>query len=219
LEPLEIALKREGYEVVSASNGKRAWELFNTHRPDFVVLDVSMPGLDGLAVTRRIVEAGEPRVPIILLTGRGQLNDKVTALDLGADDYLVKPCSERELTARIRAVWRRVKTPAHMLAAGDLSINPATHEFYLHNQLMDVTTHEFLLLLALIERAGQVVRYNTLMHKIWGYTVSNDLLRVTVFRLRKKIEPDASKPTYIHTVAGVGFVVHVVAVGAEAVTS
>src|SRR5690349_8701460 len=109
---------------MAAADGKRAWELFTKDRPDFAVLDVSMPGMDGLAVTRRIVESGEPHVPIILLTGRGQVGDKVTALDLGADDYLVKPCSDRELTARIRAVWRRANVPAKLISAGDLAISP-----------------------------------------------------------------------------------------------
>jgi DNA-binding response OmpR family regulator len=208
LGPLEIALKREGHEVMAAADGKRAWELFTKDRPDFAVLDVSMPGMDGLAVTRRIVESGEPHVPIILLTGRGQVSDKVTALDLGADDYLVKPCSDRELTARIRAVWRRTNVPAKLISAGDLAISPATHEFYLSGTRIEVTANEFAILSALIERAGHVVRYSAMMHKVWGYTVSHDLLRVSVYRLRHKIEPDPGKPRYIHTVPSVGFLVH-----------
>jgi two-component system response regulator RegX3 len=205
LEPLEQVLRRDGHEVVAAGDGDTAWDLFTLDRPDFAVLDVSMPGLDGFALTRRIAATGEPRVPIILLTARGHERDKVSALDAGADDYVVKPCSHRELLARIRAVWRRAGTPSRLITVGNLTIDPATHKFYLDGRTVEVTTNEFLLLLTLMERAGHVVRYAALMHRVWGTEVSNDLLRVTIYRLRRKIEPDASKPRYIHTVPGVGF--------------
>lgn len=207
LEGLESTLKREGHEVMAAPDGERAWELFSTERPDFAILDVNMPGLDGIGLTRRIAAAGEPRVPVIVLTGRGQERDKVAALDAGADDYVVKPYSHRELLARIRAVWRRVGMPARLIVAGTLAIDPTTHKFYVEGRPIDVTTNEFLLLLTLMERAGQVVRYATIMHRVWGSEVSSDLLRVTVYRLRHKIEPDPQTPRYICTVAGVGFLI------------
>lgn len=208
LEPLEIALRREGYDVLVASDGKRAWELFRAERPDFAVLDINMPGLDGLSLTRRIGEAGEPRIPIILLTGRNQLHDKVKGLDNGADDYVVKPCSDRELLARIRAVWRRSSVPMKTVAAGDLVLNLDTHDFLVRGKRISVTSNEFILLQTLIERAGEVVRYKTLMLRIWGCEVSHDLLRVTVFRMRKKIHADTGNPTYIVTVPSVGYIVH-----------
>ena len=207
LDSLEVVLRREGYTVQTASDGEQAWELFATTRPDFAVLDYSMPELDGLALTRRIASAGEPRVPIILLTGRGHERDKVAALDAGADDYVVKPFSPRELLARIRAVWRRASTPAHQIVVDKLAIDTALHRFTLDGKTVDVTTIEFLLLLTLMERAGQVVRYATLMQRVWGSEVSNDLLRVTVYRLRRKIEPDPKNPRYIQTVPGVGFLI------------
>jgi DNA-binding response OmpR family regulator len=207
LESLEHALRREGHEVIPAIDGDTAWELFLLDRPDFAVLDVSMPGLDGIALTRRIAATGEPHVPVILLTGRNQERDKVTALDAGADDYVVKPCGPRELLARIRAVWRRAGTPSRLIMIGDLTIDPATHRFYVDGRTIEVTSNEFLLLLTLMERAGQVVRYTTLMHRVWGSEVSHDLLRVTVYRLRHKIEPDPAKPRYIRTVPGVGFLI------------
>ena len=207
IEPLEAVLKREGYDVVVASDGDRAWDLFTLERPDFAVLDVSMPGMDGIELTRRIAGSGEPRVPVILLTGRGSENDKVVALDLGADDYVVKPCSHRELLARIRAVWRRVGTPSRLFSVGGLTIDPATHTFYIEGRPVEVTSNEFLLLLALMERAGQVVRYGTLMHRVWGSDVSHDLLRVTIYRLRHKIEADPRSPRYIRTIPGVGFLI------------
>jgi DNA-binding response OmpR family regulator len=121
---------------------------------------------------------------------------------------VIKPCTDRELLARIRAVWRRTSAPARILRAGDLAIDPLTHDFYLRGQRVELTALEFKLLLELLEHAGQVVRYSTLMHKTWGYTVSNDLLRVTIFRIRQKIEPDPHKPQYLHTVPRVGLIVH-----------
>jgi DNA-binding response OmpR family regulator len=208
LEPLVIALERDGYDVVSASDGEKAWESFRQQRPDFAVLDVSMPNLDGLTLTRKIAASGDPRVPVILLTGRREVEDKVRAFELGADDYVIKPCTDRELLARIRAVWRRTSGPARILHAGDLAIDPRTHDFFLKGQRVDLTALEFKLLLELLEHAGQVVRYSTLMHKTWGYTVSHDLLRVTVFRIRQKIEPDPHTPHYLHTVPRVGLIVH-----------
>jgi two-component system KDP operon response regulator KdpE len=167
-----------------------------------------MPGEDGLTLLRRIAADGVPHVPTILLTGRGQISDKVSALDLGADDYLVKPCSDRELIARIRAVWRRSRAADKSQSAGDLSLDLAAHDFYLKGRRIDVTANEFILLQTLIEQAGRVVRYQTLMMRIWGSSVSRDLLRVTVFRLRQKIEADPKAPQYILTVPSVGFILH-----------
>ncbi len=207
LEPLEIALRREGFTVFAARDGIRAWDIFTRERPDFAVLDMSMPGADGLELTRRISSAGEPRVPIIVLTGRSQERDKVAALDTGADDYVVKPCSHRELIARIRAVWRRADRPALVLTNGALSVDPMTHHVHLDGQRVEVTATEFTLLLTLMEHAGQIVRTSTIMRRVWGLAVSDDLVRVTVFRLRRKIEPDPKQPRYIHTVPGVGFIV------------
>lgn len=208
LEPLEIALQREGFTVLAARDGIHAWDLFMQERPDFAVLDVTMPGPNGLELTRRIGEAGEPRVPVIVLTGREQERDKVAALDLGADDYVIKPCSHRELIARIRAVWRRAGQPARALTTGSLTVDPPTHHVYIDDRQVDVTPTEFLLLLTLIESAGQIVRTNTIMRRVWGYPVSEDLLRVTVYRLRRKIELDPKQPRYIHTVQGVGFMIY-----------
>lgn len=208
LDPLTIMLSRAGYEVLAASNGRQAWDFFRSSQPDFAVLDVNMPDVDGMTLLRRIGEAGDPRIPVIMLTGRGQTNDKIMGLDLGADDYIVKPCTERELLARIRAVWRRTTAPTEVLSAGDLAINLATHDFTLKGRHVDVTSNEFVLLQSLIEHEGRVVRYKELMQRIWGANVSHDLLRVTVFRLRRKIEVDAKAPRYIVTVPSVGFLLH-----------
>lgn len=207
LEPLEIALTREGFTVLAASDGLQAWNVFTREQPDLAVLDVNMPGIDGIELTRRIALAGDPRVPIIMLTGREQERDKVAALDLGADDYVIKPCSHRELIARIRAVWRRAGSVSRILSTGNLSVDPTTHQVSLEGRPVAVTSTEFALLQTLMEHAGQIVRTNTIMARVWGYTVSEDLLRVTVYRLRRKLEPDPKQPRYIHTIPSVGFMV------------
>ena len=208
LEPLEIALRRAGYTVIPATNGRRAWELFKEEHPDFAVLDVTMPGLDGLEVARRIARSGPPRVPVIMLTGRDRVDDKVSALEDGADDYVVKPITHRELVARIRAVLRRANPTAQAITAGRLTINPATHQFSIDGSPIDVTGIEFALLLILMEHAGQVVPPDAIMERLWGHDVSDDLLRVTVYRLRRKIEPNPSQPITVLTVPGVGFMVN-----------
>lgn len=207
LDPLAMALTREGFEVVTAPDGVQGWEVFSAHRPDIAVLDVNMPGLDGIALLERIRASGGPHVPVILLTGRGGERDKVAGLDIGADDYVVKPCSHRELAARIRAIWRRTNTPPRVRTVGNLTIDPAMRTFSIGGQAVHVTPQEFELLLALMEQAGQVVRISALMKRVWGSEISHDHLRVTVFRLRQKIEPNPKKPRYIHTVPSVGFMV------------
>jgi len=205
LEPLGMALTREGFEVVTASDGAQGWEIFSAHRPDVAVLDVTMPGLDGIALLRRIRASGGAHVPVILLTGRGGERDKVAGLDIGADDYVVKPCSHRELAARIRAIWRRTNTVPRVRTIGTLAIDPAMRKFSIGGHAVHVAPQEFELLLALMEQAGQVVRISALMKRVWGSEVSHDLLRVTIFRLRQKIEPNPKQPRYIHTVPSVGF--------------
>jgi DNA-binding response OmpR family regulator len=207
LAPLEIALRRAGYTVVSAPDGRQAWALFQQERPDFAVLDIAMPGLSGLELARRIGDAGQPRVPIILLTGHDDENDKVDALESGVDDYVVKPVTARELIARIHAVQRRARPSTLVITAARLAINPATHQFWIDGREVDVTGTEFALLRALIERAGQAVRPAELMQRIWGYAVSDDLLRVTIYRLRRKIEPQPNHPVHIIRVPGSGFMV------------
>lgn len=207
LVPLGMALTREGFEVVTAPDGEQGWEVFSTQRPDFAVLDVTMPGLDGIALLQRIRASGGPYVPVILLTGRGGERDRVAGLDIGADDYVVKPCSHRELAARIRAILRRTNTAPRVRTIGGLTIDPALRRFSIGGLQVHVTPQEFELLLALMEQAGQVVRISALMKRVWGSEVSHDLLRVTVFRLRQKIEPNPKQPRYIHTVPSVGFMV------------
>ncbi len=176
LDPMEIALRQAGFAVLAARDGIHAWDVFTTERPDFAVLDVTMPGLDGLELTRRIARDETQRVPVILLTGRQDERDRVAGLDLGADDYVVKPVSNRELIARIRAVWRRTRGASPTLTAGNLMIDPGIRQFYIDGQAVAVTVTEFDLLLMLLERAGHVVPTQSIMERVWGYVVSDDLL-------------------------------------------
>jgi len=215
-ETLEIVLRRDGYTVISAASGAEAWELFVSEHPDLAILDIGMGEPNGIELTRRINEDPERRVPVIILTGHEAENDKVRALDLGADDYLVKPFSAREVIARIRAVSRRAHVVSPVIALGGLALDTWTHVVTRDEQQVDMTTLQFVLLQLLMERAGQVVSSQTIMKRVWGGPVSDDLLRVTIFRLRRKIEDDPQRPRYIHTIVGVGFTLRIDPDGAHA---
>jgi len=208
-ETLEIVLRRDGYTVIPAASGAEAWMLFQSERPDMAILDIGMGEPNGIELTRRINENPEARVPVIILTGRESENDKVRALDLGADDYLIKPFSAREVVARIRAVSRRAQVSSPVIMLGPLTIDTRTHIVTRQGQPVNLTTLQFVLLRLLMEQAGQVVTSDMIMRRVWGGPVSDDLLRVTVFRLRRKIEGDPQRPRYIHTIAGVGFTLRI----------
>ncbi len=215
-ETLEIVLRRDGYTIIPAASGAEAWELFVSERPDLAILDIGMGEPNGIELTRRINEDPERRVPVIILTGHEAENDKIRALDLGADDYLVKPFSAREVVARIRAVSRRARVVSPVIALGGLTLDTWTHVVTRDEQQLDLTTLQFVLLQLLMERAGQVVSSQTIMKRVWGGPVSDDLLRVTIFRLRRKIEDDPQRPRYIHTIPGVGFTLRIDPDGAHA---
>jgi len=215
-ETLEIVLRRDGYTIIPAASGAEAWELFVSERPDLAILDIGMGEPNGIELTRRINEDPERRVPVIILTGHEAENDKVRALDLGADDYLVKPFSAREVVARIRAVSRRARVVSPVIALGGLTLDTWTHVVTRDEQQVDLTTLQFVLLQLLMERAGQVVSSQTIMKRVWGGPVSDDLLRVTIFRLRRKIEDDPQRPRYIHAIPGVGFTLRIDPDGAHA---
>jgi two-component system, OmpR family, response regulator ResD len=207
-------LERAGYEARVAQDGYRAIELAGAQRPDLVVLDLMLPGIDGLEVMRRLREhaATEPRgrVAVILLTAKGEESDRVIGLRLGADDYVVKPFSPAELVARVDAVLRRVDpTPEHAppIEHGDLEIDVAGRRAFVSGAEVQLTHREFDLLLFLARHPGQVFSRNQLMDSVWQYSFYTDTSTVTVHirRLRAKIEPDAESPRYIQTVWGVGY--------------
>jgi DNA-binding response OmpR family regulator len=206
-------LQLEGYEVLTASDGKQALEEVEAHMPDLVLLDVMMPKMDGFTVCHRVREFSA--VPIIIITARGQDQDKVRGLDLGADDYLTKPFSVDELLARVRAVLRRAQfttnEQSHALrtttAIGDLSIDFTQHLVTMKGKEMVLTPTEYRILSYLAQNAGRIVTQDLLLEHVWGseYVGEGHMLQVNINRLRRKIEPDSSHPHYIMTKVGIGY--------------
>jgi two-component system, OmpR family, response regulator ResD len=209
-EVVGLYLRRDGHEVVSAPDGEEALEVFGRSEPDLVVLDLMLPKLGGLEVCRRM--RAERRVPLIMLTARGEEQERVVGLSLGADDYVVKPFSPRELAARVAAVLRRVEEssePANrkVLSFEGLRIDPNTREVLVNGEPATLTAREFDLLYYLASAPGRVYTRDQLMETVWGYAFSADTSTVTVHvrRLREKVEPDPARPRYLQTVWGVGY--------------
>jgi DNA-binding response OmpR family regulator len=206
-------LQLEGYDVITASDGKQALEQIEMRVPDLVLLDVMMPKMDGFAVCHRVREFSA--VPIIIITARGQDQDKVRGLDLGADDYLTKPFSVDELLARVRAVLRRAQfttnEQAHSLRTtatiGDLTIDFAQHLVMMGGKEVVLTPTEYRIISYLAQNVGRVVTQDLLLEHVWGseYVGEGHMLQVNINRLRRKIEPDHAHPRYILTKVGIGY--------------
>ena len=209
-EVVGLYLRRDGHNVISAADGEEALQLFRCDAPDLVVLDLMLPKLGGLEVCRRM--RAERRVPLIMLTARGEEDERIVGLSLGADDYVVKPVSPRELAARVGAVLRRVEESSgdidqKVLSFDGLRIDPNTREILVRGEPATLTGREFDLLHHLASSPGRVYTRDQLMELVWGYTFSADTSTVTVHvrRLREKVEPDPAKPRYLQTVWGVGY--------------
>ncbi len=203
-------LERAGYRTQVAGDGVQALAAVARDRPDLVVLDLMLPGIDGLEVMRRMREQGSHRIATILLTAKGEESDRVVGLRLGADDYVVKPFSPAELVARVDAVLRRVDTTpdrAQPLHCSDLTIDPTSRRVHVRGEEVALTQREFDVLLFLARHPGQVFSRNQLMDAIWQYSFYTDTSTVTVHirRLRAKIELDPAQPRHIETVWGVGY--------------
>jgi DNA-binding response OmpR family regulator len=201
-------LEREGYRTLEAADGDRARELVRQQPPDLVVLDVMLPGTDGLELCRWI--RGRSELPVIMLTARGEEADRIVGLELGADDYVTKPFSPRELAARVRTVLRRASTPTderERLAFGDLELDSGTREVRRRGEELRLTAKEFDLLWFLATHTRRVFSRDQLMSGVWGYEAALDTGTVTVHmrRLREKIEDDPSHPAHLQTVWGVGY--------------
>lgn len=206
-------LQLEGYEVLPASDGQQALEQIEEKSPDLVLLDVMMPRLDGFAVCHKVREFSS--VPIIIVTARGQDQDKVRGLDLGADDYLTKPFSVDELLARVRAVLRRSQFTAKENAqalldtttSGELTIDYSQHQVLLAGKEILLTPIEYRIIAYLAQNAGRVVTQDLLLEHVWGpeYLGESHMLQVNINRLRHKIEDDPTHPQYILTKVGVGY--------------
>jgi two-component system response regulator ResD len=201
-------LERDGFKTLEAADGNRARELLETDPPDLVVLDVMLPGTDGLELCRWI--RSRWRLPVIMLTARGEESDRIVGLELGADDYVTKPFSPRELTARVRTVLRRAETDVvaqESLSYDGLVVDSATREVTRDGNPLRLTAREFDLLWFLASHPRRVFSREHLMRRVWGYAAALDTGTVTVHmrRLREKIEDDPSHPRHLETVWGVGY--------------
>lgn len=204
---LTASLTAHGYVVFEAADGAEALAMVITARPDLVILDLGLPDMDGVEVTRRLREWSQ--IPIIILSVRDQEQDKIAALDAGADDYLTKPFGIGELLARLRVALRRAATPTGepVFTVGGLEVDLARRVVTVSGQEVQLTPTEFDLLRVLVIHAGKVVTHNQLLRQVWGvgYADEAHLLRVNISNLRRKIEPESSRPTYVVTEPGVGY--------------
>jgi two-component system response regulator ResD len=203
-------LERAGYRTRVAGDGAQALELVAHQRPDLVVLDLMLPGIDGLEVMRRLRQPEHDRIGLILLTAKGEESDRVIGLRLGADDYVVKPFSPAELVARVDAVLRRVETASAQeppIELTDMTIDVAARQVFVRGDEVSLTHREFDVLLFLARHPGQAFSRNQLMDAVWQYSFYTDTSTVTVHirRLRAKIEADPARPLHIQTVWGVGY--------------
>ncbi len=208
-------LELDGFTVVEAENGQQALDLLRTIRPDLLLLDIMLPGIDGFKIARSVRNAPELTgehgdIPIIMLTSRGNEADRLAGFELGVDDYIVKPFSPRELVARVRAVLRRsaVNEPSEKpIEFTKIQIDPLRRSVYLNSQAVTLTAREFDLLWLFARHPRQVFTREQLLDQVWGYEFYGDESTVTVHirRLREKLESDPANPAFIQTVWGVGY--------------
>lgn len=209
-EVVGLYLRREEYAVVSAADGEEALELFRRERPDLVILDLILPGLDGIEVCRRM--KGGRRVPLIMLTARGEASDRALGLDAGADDYVIKPFRPRELMARVSALLRETEARADQADGGVLEVDglhmdPGTREVAVRRVPTTFTAREFDLLYHMASSPGQTFTRDELMEAVWNheFTAEPSAVNSHVLRLREKIEADPARPRRLLTVWGVGY--------------
>ncbi|MDI3538109.1 MAG: two-component system, OmpR family, response regulator VicR [Bacillota bacterium] len=208
---LEFNLRKEGYQVEIAFDGEAALAKAVSFKPDLIILDIMLPKLDGWTVCQRLRQ--NSTVPIIMLTAKDEETDKVLGLELGADDYVTKPFSPRELLARVRALLRRAQSyrgtegNSSILTFGDLTLDLTRYEVTKRGKNIDLTLREFELLKFLALSPGRVFSRETLLEKVWGYDFYGDIrtVDVTVRRLREKLEDDPANPTYVQTKRGIGY--------------
>jgi two-component system response regulator MprA len=199
----------ESYDVELAADGREALDRLAEHPADAVILDVMMPGIDGLEVCRRLRAAGD-RTPVLMLTARDAIDDRVTGLDAGADDYLVKPFALRELQARVRALLRRASEEdggGEVLRFGDMVLDPIAHEVHRGERLVELSKTEFMLLELFMKHPKQVLTRSTIFENVWGYDFgpTSNALGVYIGYLRRKTE-EGGESRVLHTVRGIGYV-------------
>ena len=213
VEALKVGLDREGFDVKVAEDGLMALNLFQTFKPDLILLDVMLPKISGLDVCKEI--RTESKVPIIMVTAKGEEIDTVVGLEVGADDYVTKPYRLREVVARMRSLLRRSNwsdeteaiSEGRVITVSDIQIDIDKYEVKVRNEIVDFPLKEFELLLLLLENAGRVLTRDVLIGRVWGFDYVGDTktLDVHIKRLRSKVEKDPSKPMSIVTVRGVGY--------------
>jgi two-component system KDP operon response regulator KdpE len=205
---LRASLKLYQYEILEAATGKDAIQMVDDHRPDLIILDLGLPDLDGVEVTRQVRQTSH--IPIIILSVRNSENEKIEALDAGAEDYLTKPFGMGELLARVRVVLRRSEPQGNnrVLTFRDLRLELPGHKVTLRGNEISLTPTEFDILTVLMQNAGVVVTHHQLIQQVWGPAYEEDsgrLIRVNISNLRRKIETDPNRPGYILTELGVGY--------------
>ena len=204
---LSVTLTSQGYEIIEATSGQEALSSVSSRQPDLIILDLGLPDIDGVEVTRWLRQRAQ--IPIIILSVRGEDNDKIAALDAGADDYLTKPFSVGELLARLRAALRRVSEPdaKPVFASGDLKVDLSRRLVSIADHEVTLTPTEYNLLRVLVTHAGKVLTHHQLLREVWGpgYEQEFHILHVNVSNLRHKVEPDPARPQYIITEPGVGY--------------
>ncbi|MBN8208572.1 response regulator transcription factor [Bacillus sp. NTK071] len=214
---LQFNLEQAGYEVVTAENGAEALEVVLAEKPNCIILDLMLPEMDGLEVCKELRQR-HIHTPVLMLTAKDDEFDKVLGLELGADDYMTKPFSPREVVARVKAILRRVKqleeskTASEMeeeekIQVGQLDVFPNNYEAYFQGQIMEVTPKEFELLVYLVRHKGRVLTREQLLSAVWDYDFVGDtrIVDVHVSHLREKIEQNTRKPEYIKTIRGLGY--------------
>lgn len=210
---LQLDMQRHGYEAITAGNGLEGLRLFHDTRPDLVVVDISMPLMDGITVCQRIRELSD--VPVVLMTANEVTEEDIAgALDIGADEFLLKPLRQVEFMARVKALLRRAKpveidkdSPVKIYQDEYLSVDLDSRHVQVGGQEIRLTPTEFRLLATFIQRRGQVLTFQQLLEQVWGfeYTSEHHYPRIYVSHLRRKIEPDLKSPTYIHNEYGIGY--------------
>ncbi|MCD4672901.1 MAG: response regulator transcription factor [Anaerolineaceae bacterium] len=205
-----VNLEKEGYEVITANNGEDALEMVSVRHPDLIIMDVMMPKLDGITACERIHQFSN--VPIIMLTAKGEEQDRVRGLNVGADDYVVKPFSATELVARVRAVLRRTQSSENVtqnryFIHGDLKIDFARAEVWRDNKPIYLSATEYRLLMQFAQNVGHILSAEDLLVAIWGgqYRKDKEILWVSIARLRQKLEEEPHEPKHIVTRAGLGY--------------
>jgi len=207
---IQLNLEHDGFQVISAYNGREALEQVRSQLPNLILLDVMMPDLDGFEVLERIRE--QSAVPVIMLTAKGEEDDRVRGLELGADDYITKPFSPRELVSRVRAVLRRTETESSV-ASGMIEVDDRLkfdfnrREIWINDKIVQLRPTEYRLLYHLVQNAGWVITHEQLLTKVWGYEYRDEphYVRLYINYLRKKLEEDPANPKYILTERGVGY--------------